>query len=630
MRKANVMFGALLHGANRLRQGEEPTALGQLLLDWLRMALSEDDVKEWGRVYREAVTERGSAVGVPEVLTGRPVSRGYDFADLAEDLPAVDAEWRAQSNWSTLDEAALAEGGEFDPAGFVEGMREWGFGVTLPARWAEPSQGREAPESEADDDARAVTFKLEYESFVVNRVVGDGWPNTRDEIRWVSGGQSDISRAEPLLSQEWGGNDTAAGRTCVFGPFPWQRDAFSGAANKGVVLSVACWEWDTGDGNDNNIVERLMRLNNDPIFASLWAAVSAAAPSVLGFLMDVTSLAMTVVSWINQNDLSCARTLLLDRNAMAVLANRGTARWHFNGVGYHELNVKFTGGGIAFPVGTLEYAVRTRQGWERPVPLPWESISPPAMASFNGRLYVAFVSHHTNVMWTRLESDGTWRPPEYVGGDLSYRAPALCVAFGQLWYVVTGRDQLLYVSAFNELANVWSPRYLLSSSFRTDLAPSMAATPGRLWATHVGGQGRLYHRTLGGNEWSSPRISDVNWEVDSPVAMAPLGTSQVWRIGRGLDNKVYFMTSKSPTEWTAQAPTSVTAGWRTTHGLAAATDGDRTWAVRRGEDGYLRAADYTPAAKWGASEYVGGNTRATSMDEPAAAHAGKLYVMYRR
>ncbi|MFE5809872.1 hypothetical protein [Streptomyces sp. NPDC056491] len=43
------------------------------------------------------------------------------------------AEWRAQSNRSAVDHQALAAGADFDSPEFVEGMREWGWAVTVPA-----------------------------------------------------------------------------------------------------------------------------------------------------------------------------------------------------------------------------------------------------------------------------------------------------------------------------------------------------------------------------------------------------------------------------------------------------------------------------------------------------------------
>ncbi|MFE1877939.1 hypothetical protein ACFW9N_45080 [Streptomyces sp. NPDC059496] len=131
-----MLFGVALHAADRLRQGEELTDLQHVLLGTPREMLGDEEVGEWGRAYREAVSARGMLMGVPVTISGRPVSEGYGFADLAEDLPAVTAEWTAQSNWPAVNSEALAAGEAFDSPEFIEGMREWGWEVTVPAHLA--------------------------------------------------------------------------------------------------------------------------------------------------------------------------------------------------------------------------------------------------------------------------------------------------------------------------------------------------------------------------------------------------------------------------------------------------------------------------------------------------------------
>ncbi|EDX20672.1 hypothetical protein [Streptomyces sp. Mg1] len=52
------------------QQGEELTGLEELLLGSLRGALGDEEVKEWGRIYRESVTAR--AVRDVPALTQAP------------------------------------------------------------------------------------------------------------------------------------------------------------------------------------------------------------------------------------------------------------------------------------------------------------------------------------------------------------------------------------------------------------------------------------------------------------------------------------------------------------------------------------------------------------------------------
>ncbi|MEV7803160.1 hypothetical protein AB0O28_09470 [Microbispora sp. NPDC088329] len=623
--KANVIFGATLHAADRLRQGEQLTELEDTLLQALRVVVPEEELKGWGRIYRETVSVRGTLVGVPEVITSRPVSEGYDFADLVKDLPAVGEEWMAQSNTALITAEALAAGEDFDSPEFIEGMREWGFGVSAPAVLTTPGNGQTAQDAERAEPLRQAY--LEFENFHVHRVVGDGWPNTRDEIRWVSGGSSDRRGAEPFLSEEFGGDKATAGKTPAFSVF--NRNVFNGSTSTGLILSVACWEWDTGGGGDYDILGLVREMNNNIFLNVAWTLIAQMpGMELLGLLADITSHAVNVADLVNKNDLSSARTLFLDQDVLAVLSHRGSTQWHFNGDGHHELRVKFTGDAVPFPEATLEYAVRTSQGWGAPVALPWKSITPPALASYKGKLYAAFVRSDRAVMWTRLEN-GKWRTPERVGGDHSYCAPALCVAHNELFYAVTGVNNALYWRRFTESGG-WSG-VTKFNSYSSGYAPSMAAIPGRLWLTHVGTDGRLYHNTHDGRGWSSPHSSNLDWLVDSPATMAPHGSQQVWRIVRGMDNSLAFSVSGSPTGWRDDVGTGGARGWRITHGPTLTLHDGKLWIFLRAMDNTLLVGTYTDATQWTAPQQVGGQGAIKPKDEVAAtSHDGRLYVMYRR
>ncbi|MFM9442802.1 hypothetical protein [Streptomyces acidiscabies] len=112
----NVLIGAALHGADRLRAGQVPTDLERLLLDVLRTVLSEEEIRDWGRVHRETVAKR-------------PVSAGYGLADLRSRARELSEEALAHPNVSFLSTEALAEGAPLWSAEFAAGVRKSGFGV---------------------------------------------------------------------------------------------------------------------------------------------------------------------------------------------------------------------------------------------------------------------------------------------------------------------------------------------------------------------------------------------------------------------------------------------------------------------------------------------------------------------
>ncbi|MGW7199125.1 hypothetical protein [Streptomyces chryseus] len=296
--------------------------------------------------------------------------------------------------------------------------------------------------------------------------------------------------------------------------------------------------------------------------------------------------------------------------------------------------MKYSCDKVPFPVGALEYVLRSGNEWSAPVTLPWKSITPPALASYRGKLYAAFVRAAPDdkaVMWTRLDN-GVWRKPERIGGDNSYHAPALGVAHGKLYYAVTGMNNALYFRTFTETGG-WSAPEKRHEAERPDKAPSMTPFREGMWMTYVKNDGIPYLNIHDGNRWHGSHQDNIWWITDDPVGMGTWG-GYVWRVMRKADNTIYLSRHPEDGNWEnlGQIP-----NWLTSHGMALAPHGQRLSLLLRGMDGYLRAASYsslpiyyTPAL-WSAPERVGGDQPVKLMDEPAAAsHNGKLYIMYRR
>ncbi|MER6392767.1 hypothetical protein ABT236_30420 [Streptomyces sp. NPDC001523] len=622
MPKANVMFGVLLHAADRLRQGEELTDLEHVLLGTLRETLGEEEVKEWGRVYRESVSARGVVTGVPEGISARLVSQGYGFADLAEDLPAVTAEWTAQSNWSAVAPQALAAGEDFDSPEFIEGMSQWGWGVTVPADLAARAPGVETPEPPREDELTALyNFRLDFDNFHVHRTVGDGWPNTRDEIRWISCGKSDTgSHAVPFLSQEFGGNQTERGQTPEF---TYKRLAFQGDARRGLIMNIACWEWDTGDGNDNSIGEVLIRLNNDPIFSALWAAAGSAAPTFLGLMMDLTSMAITFTSLIAKNDLSASRSLYLDQKTLAALSHTGSAQWHFAGDGHHVLKMKFLGDTIPYPVHDLQCVIRTGTTWSAPSTLPFQGLSGPTLAVHDNRLHLFYIrSSDQAVMWASMDTNGNWTAASRIATDRSWHAPAATSAHGRLYYAVTGMDNKVYTRTLT--SGTWSGHGIMPGL--SQHSPALATLDGQPWLVAYGLDDNLYHARHNGTAWSGWHEDDLDWKLDTHVALATrVNHSRLWRVASGKDQRIYTSINGGG-DWVSQGIAS--PNWRASHAPALATNtATNTMAILlRGADATLWAGEYN--GTWHSAHKI---PAAAAMEAPAAAYFNnKLYVAYLR
>ncbi|MFD7658819.1 hypothetical protein ACFV4N_32995, partial [Actinosynnema sp. NPDC059797] len=357
---------------------------------------------------------------------------------------------------------------------------------------------------------------------------------------------------------------------------------------------------------------------------------SIADPGLIGgILLEMIGMAATFISiWRNEDDLSCERGIVLDRQALAVLAHRGTTEWHFNGDGYHKLRIKYTGDKVPFPVGTLEYVVRSSDGWSAPIALPWKTIAPPALASYQGKLYAAFVRSEPNdqaVMWTCLDN-GAWRKPARIGGDESYYAPALGVADGKLFYAVTGKSHLLYVRTFTETGG-WSDVTRMHSTESPATAPSLAGFRDAMWMTHVRDTGIpwLNIRERGSASWRGAYQDTIWWITRDPIGMASWD-GYIWRVMRKADNTVHVSRHADSGGWQSLGQVS---GWKVPSGMALAPYDNRLWILLRDMEGVLRAANYS--GSWSSTHFVGGNNPIKLLDEPAAAsHNAKLYVMYRR
>ncbi|AWN24846.1 hypothetical protein DKG71_00445 [Streptomyces sp. NEAU-S7GS2] len=458
----NVLLGAMLHGADRLRQGHTPTDLEQLMLNALRAVVSDAEARQWGRVYREAVTAQGGRLPVvPETITSRPVAQGYTMANLKQNLTNLVAEALVAPNVQIVDPQVAAAGGEEDPA-FVEAMRQTGFAVTAFARPSasraaagtaedDSGQAQEAPaETQAEQGSGLVApsfrLKLELENFYVRRAVGDQGGG-RDEIYWTAAVAAGDNTGGKFISEEFGA--VKKDQTRSFSSA--NKTLFEGQSSGFLGLSIQCWEAD--QSNDAWWAELRKRLDAAVIIIDAFMMIGdiglGVVPLWASMSWEVAKVFITLIdSFRNYDDLSCQRSIGLDQQDLAVLAYYGRTNWHFNGDGHHELRVKYAGDPVPFPVGTLRYAVRTGSTWGAPIALDFESMTPPALASYNGMLHAVFVRPSDKaVMWTRLETpvgvgggSPVWSKPVRIGRDATLYAPALAAGHGRLFYAVTGMD----------------------------------------------------------------------------------------------------------------------------------------------------------------------------------------------
>ncbi|MFF3018253.1 hypothetical protein [Streptomyces sp. NPDC057939] len=628
----NVVIGAALHAADRLRQGQPATDLEERLLGVLGAALSEEEIRAWGRVYRESVDKLGTGVAVvPASISGRPAGSGFSLSDLASGFAPVASEALAQPNMSVIDPEALAAGGNLDSAEFLAGMRDAGFGASVFARPASARSGRSAGEAAEDptaqsraaqagpDGLREFAARLELESFYVVEAVGDQGGG-KDEIYWCSSSGSDKTSGRSYTSQVFGG--VKKGQTLTFPS--GDRTVFWGSTTGSVVLAVYCWESDQSSSEWYDALQKQLNDLCTYIFSSpTWELATGVMPGadLLGLAGEAIKLGAFLMEALrNKDDLSSSRIIVLDQRDLAIMDRQGSAEFHFNGDGHHTLKINYTGAPVPFPTGTLEYAVRTGGKWGKAINLPWQTASAPALASFDGSLYAAYVDPGSErVMWTRL-TDGVWSDPRQISDGWSYCAPALAVFDGRLYAAITGRDNSVHLADLQPGQDTWG--YLVHQhNLETTLAPALAAYDNRLWMSTVGTDDNIWHgccRSADGDwDWWE---DSTDWTSRSPIGLVS-SYAELWRMIRGEKNEVYLGSLAGA------GRDQIIDRYKATAGLAGAHYQGSNWLFHRGGAGELCAAE-NPA--WNDTTTLS-PTGTSILGEPAAAvHQDKLYVMWHR
>ncbi|MGW1505839.1 sialidase family protein [Streptomyces mirabilis] len=622
-----VLVGAALHAAERSRQGKAPTDLERVLLKALGDLMPQADVHACGQEYRSAVADLGSLDIVPASVTSRPLTSGYTLADFKERLPVIGREAVTLANGAIVDPAVLAAGQPIDTDEFTGGIRDFGYGATVFSRPPQPPEERDKP-------VPGYRAKVEFDSFYVRRAVGDQWGG-KDEIYWTVAAASDKHKAPTYKSGTFGSIKQGDTR-----PFTGAgRVVFDGQAGTHLGLHIAAWEADQSSSEwYDKLFEVLQEVVDGlAIFELLNNFNFTPSGDILGYALEITKLFIFLKEYLrNKDDLSCERMFFFDRHTLVTLFNRGQDTWEFNGEGHHSLRIRYTGERPVFPSGALEYVTLSGSGIaatvSAPVALGWTSASPPALASYNGKLHAAYIRPGDRaVMWSVLEN-GTWSEPVqivYYGSDY---APALAVFKNKLYMAHTGMDGALYVCSYAG-SGPWDGLTKVPD-VHTERAPSLTVNgPNvpiigeRLVVAHRTGSGdaSTHYSRDGGDDWrvlGSPR---GRWsKADGPFSIAGFN-DRIWYACRTANshNHAGWMLVEGA-HYGELAPPS---NWLTPDSPTITVHDGKLWLAARGNDSNLWLL-HTTGDTWQSAPGI----PASAMEgEPAlASHNGKLHVMYRR
>jgi len=590
--RGNVLIAAALRAADRLRTGEVLTDLESLLLNVVRTVLSDQELRNWGRIYRETLTAHGRPDMASADLTGRLVMSGYGMAALRAEARELSEEAVTCPNVSFLNTEALAEGAPLCSAEFAAGVRESGYGVV---GFSGASRG-----DETASQAGSFRAKWEVQSY------------SRKALLTASTHQGPAPSSSQVLYDGPGSHRISFG---IYGGTERYDDLIRELGTLTHACNAAVADLETGD-----------RLAPGQVF--------------LGVAWGVLKLFVFLKAQMGGHDDEppCV-TLGFTFNSAdtAVLFHRREVELDLKGGGTGSaLRLRYSGERPSFSSGHLEYATYRADGhvsrqpspWSAPIPLGWQSVTAPTLASYRSSLYAVFASPGDQLlMWSRLDG-GTWSTPARIGSSGSSQRAALTVHGDRLYSFHTTPDGDILWSCFN--GSSWT-REVRVDGWDSPVSPAVASHDGNLWVSHRDHSKRIHVDRFGEDHHSEFSHRFDGSVSDSAPALVSTGAA-LWVAHRGLDDKVHVRYSGS-------SPSS--AGWQThdpahtllTHRSPTLVDhpGLGLHLLARGLDGKLRLGVRTDHGGWGGIDAPAHNGAFPALDAGGAAfHNGKLYVMYRR
>ncbi|MCX5278205.1 hypothetical protein [Streptomyces virginiae] len=588
---SNLLLGVMLHAAARLEAGLELTDLEARMVAPLRLLLPEEEIRDFGRLYREESAARTTAAVFPEVLNRRTVADGYAMEDLIKDLPSFREEILAQTNVSVVDlSTSPQEGDTFDTPEFIAGQADYGYGATLVTASAPPPA--EEPGTLASFVARVdmYSFLCEDES--------NEW-SADDEIYWGASSVGAFSARQELLSRVFTNVDK--GEWHDFGA---NTTLYNGRVDTTLVCNISCWEEDDGGEPWRNQLRDKLRAISVELqkFVDTMEIYGYLAPQYGDFLdyAQITAIVARIIAWLidlfrNNDDLIQERTLVFTQAALRQLVTSGGAGstgWVFNGgdaEGRHRLQLKWIGSPPPVDApGDIKLISPAGGQWGTTIRIPGHTDWGPSLTIHNNELYVASRGLNGGVHIGRM-SGGTWTGYGWVPGATSWTPPALATNGGNLYASSGGKDGEIYVSHHNGSAwgspvklngassagaalatrngtlhcavrgwgtdayvylswlngSTWG-NFTRVASLQTFHAPALTTLDNKLYLACVGFDGATYVVNHNGSAWSA--ATNLGGTTDSAPALT-VRNGVLYCAVRGLDSAIY-LNSFNGTTWT--------------------------------------------------------------------------------
>ncbi|MEU5452579.1 hypothetical protein [Streptomyces californicus] len=598
-RGANLLFGILLHGAARREAGLELTALEAGLTGPVATLLSEEELRDFGRVFAAETATRAQVF--PPSVAARPLEEGYTLQDLIADLPSVREEILAQPNVTITDLDAPA-GSDAEGEELARAMKAYGYGATAVTASAQEPTAQTAPKVMVKlwlDRSRMDNFSDE---------IGD------EEIYWSTAAAADGGARQTMISRVIGGQNT--GETHRIDP---NTVVYYGGARNVVTYHVECWEEDHARPSE---LQRTL----DQISRMAWEVSEAmgqfpagthleATANFAALVAGVANLIKLIIAWF-EDDLVAQRTFTLDRPALERIAAKP----------YEEIAPGFNGGFQFNGMHTLFLRISVRklasialhahdgQAWTSPPRSSGATPSAPALASFGTHLYSAVQGFDNKVYVNRFDGSA-WSPHVAVRYNEILSSPALAVHGGKLHLGHRTLDNKIQVTSSPDGVSWPTPPVTLPGISPDSVALGVEA--GVLLCGVRGMDTKLYLSPCKNGTWL-PFWEFPDVRTYYPPAMANVGNT-LYMAHTGLTGKVYMFVHDGRT-WSYGDVGGVAVS-----GPALGVRNGTVHCAVQGQDGSIWLT-YRTATGWSSWEKAPG---ADLVSEPAlAGHNGTLYTSY--
>ncbi|MFE0643137.1 hypothetical protein [Streptomyces sp. NPDC058877] len=545
---SNLLLGVMLHAAARLEAGLELTDFEARMVAPLRLLLPEEEVRDFGRLYREESAARSTASVFPEVLTSRTLEQGYAAADLVKDLPALREEVLAQANINIVDLDKAEPGQEsWDSAEFIAGQAAYGYGATFVTASQAPP---------ADDPGVAASFigRVDMYAFLCEDESNE-W-SASDEIYWGVSSAGAFGARQELLSRVFTNVDKGEWHN-----FDQNTTLYYGRVNTTLVCNISCWEEDDGGAEwQRQLRDKLRVISTELLkFVDVMEIYGFFAPQYGDFLdyVTITAIVARIVAWLidlfrNDDDLIQERTLVFSQDALRKLVTEGGAGstgWVFNGgdaEGRHRLQLKWIGNPPpADNPGDLKVLSPAGGQWGSITRLRGATDSEPALAVVGGNLHVAQRGMDDNT-WVGRFNGTAWGGYTQVPNHVSRTTPALAEHGGKLYLATCGDEGNLYVTPYE--GSSWGNAAKLPG--RSSAAPALASRGGRLFCATRGREtdAGVYVSALNGTTWANFEMVPDFKTPHAPALAEHQGNLYLAAVG--MDGKTY-VTCHNGSTWSA-------------------------------------------------------------------------------